>query len=81
MSIGNLLHLSGIWKLARDPQNVGRAERWFEAPRPEAEDVPVPGIIQQVFSGYHGVAWYWLSFANDLDVGGSMPAQFLLVSD
>jgi len=68
MAIGALLHLSGIWKLARDPQNVGRAERWFEVPRPEAEDVPVPGIIQQVFPGYHGVAWYWLRFSGKLDV-------------
>jgi beta-galactosidase/beta-glucuronidase len=60
--------LSGAWKLATDPQNVGRSERWFESVRAEAQDAPVPGIIQQVFPAYHGVAWYWHSF--DLSGGG-----------
>jgi len=54
--------LSGTWKLARDPGNIGRDERWFEAIRAEAADAPVPGIIQQVFPDYHGVAWYWTTF-------------------
>jgi hypothetical protein len=59
--------LTGLWKLALDPGNAGRAEGWFESPRAEATDVPVPGIIQQVFPAYHGVAWYWLIFQGDLD--------------
>ncbi|MFB3787636.1 MAG: sugar-binding domain-containing protein [bacterium] len=54
--------LSGSWKLAIDPGNRGRGERWFENIRPEVEEAPVPGVIQQVFPGYHGVAWYWHSF-------------------
>ena len=54
--------LSGTWKLAVDPENKGRTDRWFEVVRPDAQDAPVPGIIQQVFPGYHGVAWYWHSF-------------------
>ncbi len=54
--------LDGVWKLAIDPANTGRDGRWFESIRPEAEDAPVPGIIQQVFPAYHGVAWYWHSF-------------------
>ncbi len=54
--------LNGLWKLATDPQNVGREEKWFEAIRPEAKDAPVPGVIQQVFPDYHGVAWYWTTF-------------------
>ena len=47
------------WRLATDPRNVGRAEKWPEAPRPEAKPTRVPWIIQDVFPDYHGVAWYW----------------------
>ena len=54
--------LSGTWKLAVDPANRGVKDRWFEGIQPEAKEAPVPGVIQQVFPGYHGVAWYWHSF-------------------
>jgi hypothetical protein len=55
--------LSEGWLLAPDPGNVGRSGRWFAGgPRPEAQPAPVPGIIQQVFPDYHGVAWYWCRF-------------------
>jgi hypothetical protein len=54
--------LSGTWKLAVDPANMGVKDRWFEGIRPEGKEAPVPGVIQQVFPGYHGVAWYWHSF-------------------
>jgi len=47
------------WLLAPDPKNVGRQERWYDAPRPEARPTRVPWIIQDAFPGYHGVAWYW----------------------
>lgn len=56
--------LSGTWRLAVDANNQGVAERWFEHVRPEAEPAPVPGVIQQVFPAYHGVAWYWHSFRS-----------------
>ena len=36
------------WLLATDPTNVGREEKWFESPRPEAKPTKVPGIIQDV---------------------------------
>jgi len=65
MQIGNaatVQMLSGTWKLAVDPANEGLKNRWFEGIRPEGKEAPVPGIIQQVFPGYHGVAWYWHSF-------------------
>ena len=29
----------------------------------------MPGIIQQVHPGYHGVAWYWLEFTPRVSVG------------
>src|SRR5438105_4467173 len=54
--------LNGAWVLATDSQNVGKTEGWFGRISPEAQPVPVPSIIQQVFPGYHGVAWYWHVF-------------------
>lgn len=54
--------LTGQWTLAVDPQNTGRAEHWCEAPRPEAQPAPVPGIAQQVFPAFQGVCWYWHAF-------------------
>jgi hypothetical protein len=48
--------------LATDPHNVGREQKWFESPRPEAKRTKVPRIIQEAFPGYHGVAWYWRDF-------------------
>ncbi len=54
--------LSGMWKIATDPTNIGREERWFETTNEGAEDAQVPGIIQQVFPEYHGVVWYWKTF-------------------
>jgi hypothetical protein len=50
------------WLLATDPQNVGRQQNWFEAPRAEAKPTKTPWIIQEAFPGYHGVAWYWRDF-------------------
>ncbi len=50
------------WLLATDPNNIGRKEQWFNAPRPEAKPTKVPWIIQDVFPNYHGVAWYWKEF-------------------
>src|SRR5262245_2393488 len=68
--------LDGRWEIARDRGNIGRAERWFERCHAEARTAPVPGIIQQVFPDYHGVAWYWYTFRPagvgswELGVGG-----------
>ena len=50
------------WRLATDPQNVGRKEGWQQSARPEAKRTKVPWIIQEAFPGYHGVAWYWRDF-------------------
>ena len=55
--------LNGTWFLATDARNAGKAEHWFERVPAGARDAPVPGIIQQVFPAYHGVAWYWHAFA------------------
>ncbi|HEY3341594.1 MAG TPA: glycoside hydrolase family 2 TIM barrel-domain containing protein, partial [Anaerolineae bacterium] len=57
--------LNGTWKAATDSANIGRAERWFETVQPQAQDIPVPGVIQQVFPTHQGVAWYWQTFTPD----------------
>ena len=56
-------HLAGPWKLSRDPANEGKRLDWQrKPPEQDARPAPVPGIIQQVFPDYHGVAWYWTTF-------------------
>lgn len=47
------------WRLATDPKNVGITEKWWESPRPDAKDTKVPWLIEQIFPGYTGYAWYW----------------------
>ena len=70
--------LTGTWKLAIDPGNTGREERWFENIRPEAQAAPVPGVIQQVIPGYHGVAWYWHTFKVERGVSQTPGERILL---
>ena len=50
------------WRVAADPKNVGRTDRWYEAARPDAKPTPVPGIVQNVFPDFHGPAWYYREF-------------------
>ncbi len=50
------------WRIAPDPDNKGRGEHWWLAPRAEARPARVPWIIQATLPGYHGVAWYWRDF-------------------
>ncbi len=57
-----VIRLDGEWLLATDPQNVGRAQQWFRRAASEAKRALVPGVIQQAFPGYWGVAWYWHEF-------------------
>jgi len=51
--------LDGTWSCATDPNNSGVAERWFRAVHDDSRPAQVPGSLQQVFPGYHGIAWYW----------------------
>ena len=58
--VDSLISLGGHdWLLAPDAKNIGTAEKWYDAPRPEAKRATVPGLIQDVFPGYAGAAWYW----------------------
>lgn len=64
--------LNGPWTIAPDSANIGREEGWWRAPRPEAIAAPVPGIIQQVLPGQHGVFWYWHRFqAGPIGIDGA----------
>ncbi len=71
-----ILSLDGDgWRLATDPSNVGRTEKWFEGVRPEAKPTRVPWIIEDAFPGYDGVVWYWKKFrapANPNENGPSL---------
>ena len=65
-------HLDGEWLLQVDPENVGLDEGWWSGPPAKAVPARVPGIIQEIHPGYHGVAWYWKEFhtqANPDPVG------------
>ncbi len=58
-----ILSLEGNdWLVAADPNNAGRSEAWWKAPRPDAKPIRVPGIFQEALPGCHGVAWYWRQF-------------------
>ncbi len=58
-----MVSLDGAWWLALDPANAGRELGWFRTPpAAQARPATVPGIIQQVFPGCHGVVWYWRRF-------------------
>jgi len=70
--------LDGPWRILTDPGNKGKKERWFRAIPGKAQPAPVPGIIQQVFPGCHGVAWYWIKFKTTLikNPGSSYAVKF-----
>ena len=66
-----VMSLDGPWLLECDPQNVGREKQWYTAATPEAKPTRVPWIIQEVFPGYHGVAWYWRELTPPANPVGS----------
>ncbi len=76
LASGTIERLDGIWQIAIDPQNQGKEEQWFaQSQLPDSRPTPVPSIIQETFPGYHGVAWYALSFqgaANPYPGGRSL---------
>ena len=59
-----VLRLDGEWSIAIDPENVGRAEQWFARELRGAALGRVPGVIQEAFPAYHGVAWHERSFVT-----------------
>ncbi len=64
------------WRLAVDPADKGRAEKWHDAVRPDARPATVPCAIQEVVGTYAGVAWYWHGFTAPASPTGG--GRFLL---
>ena len=62
-----VLRLDGGWLIATDPENVGRAEQWFARDLRGATPARVPGVIQEAFPAYHGVAWYSRHFTAPIN--------------
>ncbi|MBP5739049.1 MAG: hypothetical protein J6X38_08225, partial [Abditibacteriota bacterium] len=53
------------WTLAVDPDNVGKNQGWFDKAKAaalETRETKVPWVIQEVYPGYHGYAWYYRDF-------------------
>lgn len=51
--------LDATWHVARDPENVGREQEWFQRDGfPERVPVRVPGFFNPVLPEYHGLVWY-----------------------
>jgi hypothetical protein len=77
-----VLPLDGVdWRLAIDPGNEGREQKWYESPLRDTKLVKVPGVIQEAFPDYHGVAWYWRDFQVPVSFhpGGRYLLRFHLV--
>ena len=54
-----VMSLDGTWSIVKDTGNIGKQMEWYRHyPDEEVADVPVPGIVQQVFHDHHGVSWY-----------------------
>ena len=53
----SVISLDGAWLLATDQKDVGKTLGWQQSPRAEAKPTQVPGVIQEIFPGYHGLAW------------------------
>ncbi|MBR3219550.1 MAG: hypothetical protein IKF77_06475, partial [Thermoguttaceae bacterium] len=59
--------LDGVWQARIDPDNVGKTEGWFSRPLSESGQtapLAVPGVIQQNWPDYHGLAWYERTFVT-----------------
>ena len=64
----NLQGLDEDWKIVADPQNIGRTSGWGSSiPASGVEDTPIPGMIQQIFPKYQGLAWYYHRFTSQLN--------------
>lgn len=58
-----VLPLDGdAWFIATDHGNEGVSKKWFDFPVKDAKPTKAPWVIQDIFPGYHGVAWYWRKF-------------------
>lgn len=57
------LDLPGAWRIARDPDNVGKSAGWYNGgPVAESVEQLLPNPLELAFPGYDGVVWYWRTF-------------------
>src|SRR5580704_1780946 len=61
------VNLDGEWSITTDPENTWRPKQWFASELRGATRVRVPGVIQEAFPAYHGVAWYGRSFTAPIN--------------
>ncbi|MBN1917355.1 MAG: beta galactosidase jelly roll domain-containing protein [Verrucomicrobia bacterium] len=59
------ISLNGMWQIAFDPDNVGKAEGWPEKFPTVVEEIRVPAVWNEMRPGYVGVAWYRTKFDAD----------------
>ena len=72
------LPLDGKWLICIDPDNIGRENQWHVKIPSGAVTATVPGVIQDSFSGYHGLAWYYKEFvpAKNTHIDGRYLLRF-----
>lgn len=61
------LNLNDCWFIAKDENDIGKAEGWEHAIPDFATPAYVPSIISEFFPNYHGVCYYWCRFSSDID--------------
>lgn len=54
-----VISLDGTWLISKDPTNTGLTEHWQNTIREDAQNVRVPGVMQETLKFYYGIAWYW----------------------
>jgi beta-galactosidase len=55
--------LNGTWRIAFDPTNIGKHERWYDNFPGKSEPIHVPSVWNEIRPNYQGVAWYQTSFS------------------
>lgn len=66
--------LNGEWRLALDPNDIGKKERWFEAKDlPDTIAVRVPSVWDLWVPDYDGVGWYF----RDFELGSEWTGQHI----
>ena len=66
MKINTLLFpLDGEWQICKDPDNSGIQNKWYAHTPEECIGAVVPGVIQDSFIEYHGLAWYYKNFSPE----------------
>jgi hypothetical protein len=67
--------LDGQWQIAKDPKDVGKAEKWYTAaafPLLDSRPIQVPGNIYESWMRYNGVAWYSRTFTPSMPKAADM---------